>query len=582
MRSLWRASKGLGSLSNWWQNRFQPLMVGLLGAVLVMLFLGLASWNSKRLEQTLLQVQINKASSSLESIERLSREFLLSLERSEASLEGMGSDGSWFGSGASLQEALVGGLVDLAKDLDEAEREGGLDTQKLARLAMDHSFRAVCFLDGKGEVLFSYGPLVEEFLVEARRLLASGDVVSVRLVPRRSEPGNASCVVVRRESLPGAVLLALGKEDLALWRARVSLQEAMAVAGWTSGIIYMLVRDSKGFIWAQGGEIPPIQEPGMDGRPRWRSLGGKKALEMALPVRVGEGTGLEAVVGLDPSEMEELLDRNRIQIYLSTAMMSILALLGVVLLHRSQSRHQARLREMNQRLHQSERLMALGRLAGVVAHEVRNPLNAISMAVQRLAKEYSPEEPDKREEFSRISQVVRGEISRINRIVEEFLGLARKGDLQVREIPVAELLGRLKILMEPQAIQHSISLTVSLGEGEFMVLVDEDRIIQALLNLATNAMEAVAEGGGCIAFGVRREGKERVAIEITDTGSGILAQDIQRVFEPGYTTKGKGLGLGLHIAREIVRLHGGDIQVRSAPEVGTTFSVFLPGRWTQR
>ncbi|MGQ9860328.1 MAG: sensor histidine kinase [Thermodesulfobacteriota bacterium] len=547
-----------------------------------MLFLGLASWNSKRLEQTLLQVQINMASSSLESIERLSRELVLSLERSDSSLNSMGSDESWSDFRASLQEAVVGALVELAKELDEAEREGGLDAQKLANLATDYSFRSASFLDGRGELILSYGPLAEEFLIEARRLLASGEVVFVRLVPRRFQPENASCVVVRREKVPGAVLLALGKEELALWQARVSVQEAMAVAGWTSGIIYMLVRDSKGFIWAQGGEIPPMEEPGMECQPRWRFFGGKKALEVALPLRAGGMSGLEAVVGLDPSEMEELLSRNRIQIYLSTAMMSILALLGVVLLHRSQSRHQSRLREMTQRLHQSERLMALGRLAGVVAHEVRNPLNAISMAVQRLAKEYAPMEQGKRDEFFRISQVVRGEISRINRIVEEFLGVTRKGDLQIREIPVAELLERLKILMEPQAIQHSTSLSVHLGEGEFMVLVDEDRIIQALLNLATNAMEAVAEGGGSIAFGVRREGKEMVAIEITDTGGGISAQDVQRVFGPGYTTKGKGLGLGLHIAREIVRLHGGDIQLRSAPDVGTTFSVFLPGRWAQR
>lgn len=551
-------------------------MVGLLGGVLVILFLGLAGWNSRRMEQTLLQVQIGKASSFIESLERLSGEFLRSLQLSEGWVDTVGAEGSWFGSGASLQEALAGALVELARELDEAEMDGGLDPEKLAALAANYSLRAVFFLDGKGEVVYSYGPLVEQSLVEARKFLAGGDVVSIRFVFSESDSENLSCVLVKRQNLPGVIFLALDREDLFLWRAKVSLQEAMTVAGWIKGILYIMVRDDKGVLWAQGGEVPQRDELRAGLRPSWRWVGGRKALEVSLSLGLGEISGLEAVVGLDPSEMEELLARNRLQIYLSTAMMAVLALIGVVVLNRTQSKHHARLQELNQRLHQSQRLMALGRLARVVAHEVRNPLNAISMAVQRLGRDYAPAEENPKEEFSRLVRVIRSEVQRINRIVEEFLGLTRKGDLQVQEIPVGELLDRLAVLIQEQAASKGTRVTVSRGDQEPTVTVDPDRMMQALLNLALNALDAVSGQGGAIRLGCRAGNRNRVVLEIQDNGKGMPPEETARIFEPGYSTKWGGLGLGLHIAREIVRVHGGEITVRSEEGKGTTFSVFLP------
>ena len=567
------------------------MALSLVAMVFVLLFLGLALFNSRRLEATLVQVQVNKAVSIVEAVAREFEELLAHLNRAE-DYDAFSPGSAWGETSMSAYEALATALIDLARDLDLAQERGALDSGNLAEAARKADIRALAFLDGRGDVLHESAPIPAEVLRRARDVLERGEGVSLALFPARISAGAPHCLVLRRRAGLGAIVLVLGEEELGAWRIRASLQEALEVAGWRKRVLYLVVTDPKGEVLAQAGEIPRIAaqsrgpvipEEGSEIQAvRREGDSGTRIIEIVMPFRAGDRLLGEAHIGLDADEMDDLLERNRLQIYISTAMMMLLALLAVGFLYRTQGRHHTRLEEMNERLHQAERLSSLGRLAAVVAHEVRNPLNAISMAVQRLAKEYAPTEPDKRDEFFRISQVVRGEISRINRIVEEFLGVARKGDLQVREIPVAELLERLRILMESQAIQHSIALNVSMDGGDATVLVDEDRITQALLNLATNAMEAVAKGGGSIAFRATRGGKEEVVIDITDTGRGIPEEDVQRVFEPGYTTKGKGLGLGLHIAREIVRLHRGDIRLRSAPQVGTTFSVFLPGRWTQR
>lgn len=572
---------------------FQPLMLSLLAGVFVFLFLGLATLNARRLETTLVQVQVNKAASIVEGVERLSKELVTSLDRMGEVYQALSPGDPFTDASMSAHEALASAIIEVARDLDAAQEEGRLEPKELSDQARELNLQSVAFLDGEGEIVQSSGPLGSEVLADAKRLLESGESVSLRLLPEKAGSEFSPFVAMRRRGLPGVVLVVLDQERLRTWRTKVSIQEGIEAAGWRKGVMYMLVRDPKGGILAQAGETPQTDvdqgeySPSRDvaGRGsliRRKVVSGAKVLEIELPFRMGDKPLGEVLVGLDASEMDELLGRNRLQIYLSTGMMTLLALLAVAFLYNTQSRHHLRLQEMSERLHKAERLSALGRLAEVVAHEVRNPLNAISMAVQRIGREYAPQQGASREEFSVITKVIREEVRRINRIIEEFLGLARKGDLNIQEVLAGELLDRVRILIEPEAASRSIRVLVSEHGEAATVLVDKDRIMQALLNLVTNAVEAVVPGGGTVTLGCRRQGKDRVLMEISDTGTGIPREEIQRIFDAGYTTKGKGLGLGLHIAREIIQLHGGEITVRSEPREGTTFSISLPGRWGAR
>jgi len=562
---------------------YELMVLGLFGAVFVVLFVAFAIFNARRLEATLVQVQVNKALSIVEGVQKKFEEFVVYLNRTYEPAEAFSKPLLLTETDMAVEEALATALIDMVRDLDFAEEQGTLESSHLAEIAEKAHVQAIAFVDSQGRVVHESAPVPEEILQEAVGVMERGEGVLLALATGQTLSETMPHLVLRRSTGSGAVVVVLGEEELAVWKTRAALQEAIEVAGWRKGVVYFAVTDRDGNVLAQAGDVPKPNVPSAEARVfpghadvrvvRRHGVSPANVLEVVLPMTSGEQFLGEVHMGLDPGETDRLMASNRRQIYIATGMMILLALLAGGFLSRSQSRHHARLTEMRERLHQAERLSSLGRLSAAVAHEVRNPLNAISLAVQRLAREYRP--PDNGEEFVQLTRVLREEIRRIDRIIQEFLGLTRTGALQVEEVPVGELLERLRVLLQGQAAFGGVRVTVSKDVREPRVLVDRDRIMQALVNLAKNALEAMPDGGA-LTLGYRCEGKGWVVLEIADTGKGLGEADIQKVFDPGFSTKEGGLGLGLHIAREIVRLHGGDMTVRSREGEGSIFSLWLP------
>jgi len=228
------------------------------------------------------------------------------------------------------------------------------------------------------------------------------------------------------------------------------------------------------------------------------------------------------------------------------------------------------LRRLRRGARMTESLAALGRLAAGVAHEVRNPLNAISVGVQRLEREFPPTEGTY--EHRKLTAVLESEIKRLDEIVGRFLELARTprvepkpGDLDALALEMAALLA--------EGLPPEILLESALG-GLPPVVYDAAAVRQVIHNLVRNAVEALGERG-MIRIGTRVEGGEAI-LEISDDGPGIPRGDLERVFEFGFSSKSRGNGLGLPIVHRLVTEMNGTIQMDSMPDRGAVARVRLP------
>lgn len=227
----------------------------------------------------------------------------------------------------------------------------------------------------------------------------------------------------------------------------------------------------------------------------------------------------------------------------------------------------ADLRQTVGQLLQAERLSSLAEIASGVVHEVRNPLASIKGAVEILEDEIPEDSP--RREFARIAKV---EVGRIDRLVSEFLKFARPPKLSKTPADVNDLVNSTIQLLEEQAAAASIEIKREIAADLPPIEIDSEQIMQVLLNLAINAIEAMPDGG-TITFRTQRI-DEGVAFEIEDTGGGITAEVVDNIFDPFFTTKDKGTGLGLSVAHKIVNLHGGTIIAKNQ-EQGARFRISL-------
>jgi PAS domain S-box-containing protein len=233
------------------------------------------------------------------------------------------------------------------------------------------------------------------------------------------------------------------------------------------------------------------------------------------------------------------------------------------------------LRTMEQEMRRLDRLAALGRFASAVAHEIRNPLAAIGAGVEFLSGSIPPERQDD-------LRFVRAEICRLDRIVCDLLEPARTQPLELNRVAVAKLVQRACQAAEPQARERGVQFALHPPAPEALrptsVEVDVDRMLQVLVNVIRNAIEA-SPTAGAIAIGWRTDRREQdgvVCISVEDRGAGIAPEHLAHIFEPFYSTKPTGTGLGLYVSRGVVELHGGTLQVESPTAGGTRVTIGLP------
>ncbi len=231
-------------------------------------------------------------------------------------------------------------------------------------------------------------------------------------------------------------------------------------------------------------------------------------------------------------------------------------------------RQRRRQRELEAQVRRAERLSALGTLAGGLAHEVRNPLASIRASAQVLAEE--SDDPETGEYLA----VIQNEADRINRLVESLLDYARPEHVEVGPVDLNQLVDDVAHLTQSYAAQAGVEVAVTSPPDGLVVRGERDRLHQCLLNLALNAIQAMP-GGGRLSLTLNRVG-DQACLVVADTGPGIPADDLPRIFDPFFSTKDDGTGLGLAIVQRIVADHRGEIGVESVVGEGTTFRLWLP------
>ena len=230
------------------------------------------------------------------------------------------------------------------------------------------------------------------------------------------------------------------------------------------------------------------------------------------------------------------------------------------------------LRETHEQLIRSERLAAIGQLAGGVGHELRNPLGAIKNAAYYIKGKIAKSELGQKEpRVVEFLDIMDDEINTSNKIINDLLGFSRVGKPSVSpnriEKVIEDALSRIAI---PENIELTKRLDTDLPEVE----IDPDQVQQVLVNMILNAVQAMPEGGK-LTIGAG-EKDEFLVVKIADTGYGIPDEAVDKIFDPLFTTKAKGIGLGLAVCKSTIDRHGGYIEVKSKPCKGTTFSMKLP------
>lgn len=495
-------------------------------------------------------------------------------------------------------------LVGQALSMLDVSGHGPADTAKIFALddvLLDHLFGLAADLDrtlppemsgdvkmGDPEVFLrvmsrdSAEALGDAFLMHVTRSLESGagTVAIRRLTPAPNRPGRL-LVVFRRHLGPGFLVFTVDDTARPSLLKRLLMEDVVRLFRERQDLLDLILVDDDGRVLARAQEegvskvAPPragsVAGEGHQGQVLLTRHGETPALDFTRDLRFrGEGVGAVRV-SVSVLAMEKLLATSRRWTVLLSALLFVVGFGLVRLILWRQERTLLRVREMEEEIQRREELSALGEMAAGVAHEIRNPLNAISMGLQSLALEGGE---GKAQGSPGLLETMRREVARIDRIVVEFLSVSRPVSLHVEVVNLGDLAEHIAGLLRQAGGRDGLTVRTDLPGVQVHLPGDKDKLTQALLNLGINALEACA-GKGDVTLRIIPQ-KKRVRIEVRDTGPGVAPEQQPHLFRPHFTTKEKGLGLGLFIAQRIVQAHGGSLSLGESSQRGTTMVMTLP------
>ncbi len=325
--------------------------------------------------------------------------------------------------------------------------------------------------------------------------------------------------------------------------ARASEAVERAKAGFDVALVDIRLPDATGLSL-----LPQLKQSG-DGFSEVLLITGNASLDDAIEA-VGQDAYAYVLKPFDPADLLATVDRALEKVRL-----------------------QRGARELERRARIAEKLAAVGTLSAGLAHEIRNPLNAASLQLQlleRRVKRFPSNDPKLLEPI----EMVQRELSRLSHLVEDFLRFARPADLYLRRFDANAMIRHVVELQRPEAKRAAIDLRAELPDETLHLDGDREKLQQVVLNVVRNAIEALEETGGNIVVSLAWAEDGMLRLRIGDDGPGIPEEILSRIFEPFFSTKPMGTGLGMAICHSLVHQHGGAIEIHC--ENGTEVDILLP------
>jgi signal transduction histidine kinase len=562
--------------------------------LLLALIAGYIFSEARRLQQELLRQTEAKGAALVEAMETNIRSSIL---------------------GNSLLEDLISQrLIDNARLIDQLLRFPPVDQKFIQEVAAANGLKKIDLLDLKGQPL---GPVLpaqqrkkemmarmgrfhpEESFEQRHTMMTFMWGRRWRLPQQRGEPlpsvterkfweGSVFGVAIGANSFPGIIAVHANADYILNFRKEIDVQRQIDELGRQSDIEHIALLDTNSKILAhtdsrlinQTQKNPLVAEAKSSPRALGRVVrqtDGARHYDIVKTINVNGSPMGFLEIGLSLKPMESAWRRSLHSMLFFGAAVLVIGIFGMATIFYLQHSHLQKISSLEAEISRQERLSELGNMAATVAHEIRNPLNSVSMGLQRLKGEFTPtQDPD---DYARFLNLMQEEVRRLNSIVEQFLSLPRPLKLQPEKLSVEEFLKELAVLTAGEASAAAVQVDLKISPGLPALEADRNHLKQLLFNLVLNGIQAMPRGG--ILTLEARPDRDFLELTVKDQGTGMAPETLKRIFEPYFTTKTNGSGLGLAIARSIIDAHHGTIAVDSAPQHGSRFQIRLPFKFVE-